>query len=141
MRRRLAVRPLDAAADRPARGRARGRHRGRHRRQRVDHQGGNVAMAGLNRVLLIMHFLGLAMGLSVPLANMVLRGMIAKATPPERVVLGGFPPLMSRLGRIGLAILWITGVTMVFTKYGGFAGLPWQFNAKLTAVVLLTVTV
>ena len=37
-------------------------------------------------------------------------------------------------------LLWITGVALVYNKWGGFAILPWQFHAKLTAVVLLTVT-
>jgi hypothetical protein len=98
-------------------------------------------MMVLNQVLLILHFLGLALGLSVPLANMVMGGLIAKAAPPEKAVLGRFPPLMGRVGKIGIALLWITGLTMVNTKYGGFASLPWRFYAKLAAVILLTLTV
>jgi len=30
---------------------------------------------------------------------------------------------------------------MLFTKWNGFTGMPWQLHAKLTAVVLLTLTV
>ena len=93
------------------------------------------------RLLLILHFLGLAMGLAVPLANIVMSGLIAGATPPEKGVLGRFPMRMSRVGYIGLTTLWVTGVSMVFAKYGGFAALPRTFFIKLTAVALLTVTV
>jgi hypothetical protein len=100
-----------------------------------------MTMLVLNQALLILHFLGLALGLSVPLANMVMGGLIAKAAPPDKAVLGRFPPLMGRVGKVGLALLWVTGLSMVNTKYAGFASLPWRFYAKLTAVILLTLTV
>jgi hypothetical protein len=96
---------------------------------------------GFNRVLLILHFLGLAMGFSVSIANLVMSRLISKAAPPEKAVLGRFPPTMSRVSWIGLSLLWVTGVILVYTKWGGFATLTWQFYIKLTAVVLLTTTV
>lgn len=95
----------------------------------------------LNQFLLILHFLGLAMGLSVSFANIVMVGLINKAAPGERPVLGRFPPAMSRVGTIGLTLLWATGLTMFFTKWGGFGNLgsmPWQFHLKLGLVVVLT---
>ena len=95
----------------------------------------------LNQVLLVLHFLGLAMGLSVSIANGVMSGVIRAATPPERGVLARFPPLMSRVGKTGLVLLWISGAVLVETRWGGFATLPWQFHVKLTAVVLLTAVV
>jgi uncharacterized membrane protein len=95
----------------------------------------------LNQALLVLHFLGLAMGLAVPLANMVLMTIVSRATPDERAVLARFPPRMVRVGDTGLVLLWATGLTLVFTKWGGFAVLPWQFHVKLTAVVLLTLTI
>lgn len=97
-------------------------------------------MTTVNQTLLFLHFLGLAMGFSVSLANMTMSGLIARAAPPEKAVLGRFPPLMSRFGTIGLAILWITGVILVYTRWGGFSTLPWEFYVKVGAVVLLTVT-
>lgn len=97
-------------------------------------------MDSVNRVLLFFHFLGLALGFSVSFANMVMGGLISKATASEKAVLGRFPPIMSRLGRTGLALLWVTGAILVYTRWGGVAALPWQFDVKLAAVVLLTVT-
>jgi len=67
----------------------------------------------LNTILLILHFLGLAMGLSVSFSMMVMGGLIKKAAPSEKAVLGRFPPMMSRVGHIGLALLWISGLGMV----------------------------
>lgn len=98
-------------------------------------------MSILNSVLLILHFIGLTMGLAVPFSNMVMGGLIAKAAPPEKAVLGRFPLAMSMVGKIGLTLLWISGLTMVFTKYGGFGGVPVLFHVKLTMVLVLTVLV
>ena len=95
----------------------------------------------LDNVLLMIHFLGLAMGLSTGFANMVMAGLIAKAAPAERPVLGRFPPAMSRIGVIGLTLLWISGISIVLTRYGTFAILPRPFIVKLAAVVVLTLAV
>ena len=95
----------------------------------------------INKILLMLHFLGLAMGLSVAFANMTMAGLIARAAPPEKPILGRFPLAMTRVGMIGLTLLWATGLTMVFTRWHGFANLPSTFHVKLTAVVLLTITI
>jgi predicted ferric reductase len=98
-------------------------------------------MRTFNIVLLILHFLGLAMGLSVSIGNMVMAGVMARATAPEKGVLARFPPALSKVGKTGLVILWVTGLTMAYTKWNGIAAMPWTFHVKLTAVVLLTVVV
>ena len=95
----------------------------------------------MNRVLLSLHLLGLALGLSVPFSNIVMQSLIAKATPAEKPILGRFPQAMIRVGDIGLVLLWITGSILLFTKHNGFAGQPWTFHVKLTAVVVLTLGV
>ncbi len=94
-----------------------------------------------NKILLMLHFMGLALGFSVSISNGVMMGLIVKAAPGERPVLARFPPLMSQVGRVGLVLLWLTGLTMVYTRWAGFDGMPWQFHVKLTGVVLLTITV
>lgn len=94
----------------------------------------------VNQFLVFLHFLGLALGFSVSFGNMVMGGLIARASPPEKAVLGRFPPAVSRLGRIGLVLLWTTGVILVYTRWNGFGTLGWSFYVKLAAVVLLTVT-
>ena len=94
-----------------------------------------------DQFLVIVHFLGLAMGLSTGFANMVMAGLIAKAPPNEKGVLARFPPAMSKIGSIGLTLLWISGISIVMTRYGGFAILPRTFIIKLAAVVVLTLGV
>lgn len=95
----------------------------------------------LDNTLVIVHFLGLAMGLSTGFANMVMLGLIAKAAPAEKPVLARFPPAMARIGAIGLTLLWGSGLAIVFTRYGTFSILPRTFIVKLIAVVLLTLCV
>jgi uncharacterized membrane protein len=89
----------------------------------------------------MLHFIGLAMGMSVPFANIAMAAVMDKAAPPEKAVLGRFPLTMSKVGKIGLSLLWVTGITMVFTRWHSFALLPSLFMFKLTAVVLLTIVV
>ena len=91
----------------------------------------------MNQALLVLHLLGMAMGLSVSFANIVMAGIGAKATPDERKILLRFPGAMIRVGDNGLTLLITTGPILLFTKYQGFAGMPWTFHVKLTAVVVL----
>ena len=98
-------------------------------------------MVIFNKVLLMLHFLGLVMGLAVPFANIALATLMAKAAPNEKMVLGRFPFAMSKVGKIGLTLLWATGITMVFTRWKGFGNLPTMFHYKLGFVILLTITV
>lgn len=100
-----------------------------------------LSMRAFSYSLLILHFFGLALGLSVSIANVVMLGVIAKAAPNERGVLARFLPAMSGVGRIGLALLWVTGFAMLYTRWNGFNGLPWTFHVKLAAVVVLTIAV
>jgi hypothetical protein len=95
----------------------------------------------LDQTLLVVHFLGLAMGLSTGFANMAMAGLIRKAAPNEIGVLSRFPPAMSRIGIVGLALLWASGIAIVLTRYGSFSILPRPFLVKLAAVVLLTLAV
>ena len=90
---------------------------------------------------MVLHFLGLALGLSSGFGNMVMAGLIDKAAPNEKAILGRFPPAMGRVGAIGLALLWISGLSIVYTRYGTFSILPRPFIVKLSAVVLLTIIV
>ena len=92
----------------------------------------------LNQLLLILHFLGLAFGVSATVVNLVLRGLMAGAPPAESRGLARLPPAMAQVGGSGLLLLWATGFMLTFTKWGGFANLPWQFHVKLAVVVALT---
>ncbi|SDB40263.1 hypothetical protein [Bauldia litoralis] len=89
-------------------------------------------------LLLIGHFLGLAMGFAAGFGNMVMMGLIAKAKAADAVVLSRFPPAIARVSNIGLVLLWITGVILVLIRWNGLAFLSAMFWIKMVAVVALT---
>ncbi|MEY4094831.1 MAG: hypothetical protein RLZZ53_2030 [Acidobacteriota bacterium] len=95
----------------------------------------------IDHFLVILHFVGLAMGLGSGFAQMVMARLIANASPQEKPVLGRFPPAMGKVGVIGLSLLWITGGLIVQYRYGSFSVLPTTFVYKIAAVVLLTLVV
>ena len=98
-------------------------------------------MTALDRILIVLHFLGLAMGFSATIANPAMHRLMARAEPSEKAVLGRFPPIMSQIGSAGLVLLWATGITLVYSRWGGFGSLPWTFHVKLLAAVIVTLAV
>jgi uncharacterized membrane protein len=72
---------------------------------------------------------------------MVMGGLIDKAAPAEKAVLGRFPFAMSRVGDIGLTLLVLSGTGLLFLKWGGFGAMKPIFHVKLTLVVVLVVLI
>lgn len=90
--------------------------------------------------LLILHFLGLAMGFSVSFANMVIGALASRAAPADRAVMARIPPAMTRVGDVGLVLLLTSGLLMMFNYWGGFDAfglLGWPFHVKITLVLVL----
>jgi hypothetical protein len=94
----------------------------------------------MNEILLILHFLGLAAGLSASIGNIIILRLI-RAAPADAPVLGKVPPQLARVGHIGLGLLWLTGIIMVWTIYGGPQNMPGAFWWKFACVVVVTVAV
>jgi hypothetical protein len=89
----------------------------------------------------LVHFLGLAMGFSVTFANIVMAILAAKSDAADRPALRRFPPMMSKVGYIGIALLWASGIYLIRPMWTGFGELQWELQAKLISVVLLTLSV
>lgn len=98
-------------------------------------------METLNQVLLIVHYLGLTLGFSVGITNVVVSVVNARTAPEMQPVLRPIPPIMSRIGEVGLALLWATGITLIYTRWNGWEMLPALFKVKLGAVIVLTLAV
>jgi len=92
----------------------------------------------MNTILLILHLLGFGAGFAASIGNNLVIMLLGKASPGEAAGLRRFPMAMMPISDIGLVLLWITGIILLFTKYGGVAGLPWSFWAKIVCVLLLT---
>ncbi len=95
-------------------------------------------MLWLNDLVLILHFLGLAMGFAAGFGNMVMMGLIARAKAADAVVLSRFPPAIAKVSNVGLALLWLTGVILVSLRWNGLASISMLFWVKIVAVVALT---
>lgn len=95
-------------------------------------------MPDLNQLLLFLHFLGLGLGATSAFGGPVIGKLMEHASEAERPILARVPAALSHASGAGLILLWATGLVLVFTKWGGFGSLPWQFHVKITGVVLLT---
>jgi uncharacterized membrane protein len=91
----------------------------------------------MNEILLILHFLGFGAGMATSVGNFTIMQLI-QSSPGDAPVLTKVPPLLARIGQVGLGVLWITGIIMVWSVWGGPESLPWAFWVKFACVVLLT---
>jgi hypothetical protein len=92
----------------------------------------------MDQILLMLHFFGLGAGFTGAMAGGLLLRQMMAAGPAEVPVIQRLQPIFTRVGEIGLALLWITGPWMVATRYAGFGNLPWQFWVKFVCVVGVT---
>lgn len=91
----------------------------------------------MNEILLILHFFGLAAAAGASIANTVVLRQVM-AAPGDAPVLGKVQLPLSRAGQVGLGLLWLTGLTMVWSRFGGPENLPWTFWIKFLCVLGVT---
>ena len=89
----------------------------------------------MNEVLLIVHLVALAMAMGTGGANPVVIRVLGPGKPETIKLLGA----LRRTTGIGLALLWLSGLGLVWSKYDGFGSLPTAFWWKFAFVVLITV--
>ena len=95
----------------------------------------------MNEALLFLHFFGIMLGGAGGFANAIVMRRALVLPADEAKVLRGLGPILANVSGIGLALLWITGFIMVWTKWDGFASLPQMFWVKAIFIVSLTVVV
>lgn len=88
--------------------------------------------------LLIVHYLSFVAGAGGALVSFLIARQIATRPAAEAAVLRSVPPKISDVAVVAVALLWLTGVALVYLRHGGFAGLGWAFSAKMAFVVALT---
>jgi hypothetical protein len=92
----------------------------------------------LKDVLLITHFIGLALGLGTGFAMMRLGASTKDMDAGERAKLMNRAMVLSKNGSMGLGLLLLSGLAMLWLG-GGMALLRaagWPFHVKLTLVVI-----
>ena len=93
----------------------------------------------MNQVLLFLHFFGLMLGAAGGFASAIVMRRALTLPAEEAKVLRGLGPILANVSGIGLALLWATGLILVWSKWDGFASLPQIFWVKAIFILSLTV--
>jgi hypothetical protein len=92
--------------------------------------------------LLILHFFGLMMGAGGGLGSTIAMRYAMSLPPEQGAVVRGLGPALSKMSVAGLILMWMTGLVLLFWKYGGApGGMPVMFWVKMGAVASLTFAV
>ena len=94
----------------------------------------------MHDIMLIIHFIGLAMALGTGFANLFLGRVAAKLEPAERGSFMAKTMILGRVGQIGLALLLLSGFYLI-TPYWSVLGEMPLLIAKLSLVAVLLVLV
>lgn len=93
----------------------------------------------LTDTILFVHLVGLMMGAGGGFGSMIVMRHALKMPPEQAGTLRSVGPTLARFSMIGLILMWLTGLALVFLKYGGFGALPQLFWEKILFVLSLTV--
>lgn len=91
----------------------------------------------MNQILLILHLLGFGAGTASAVSNGVAAALAARS-PENAPAYARVGDVVSRFGDVGLVLLWLTGLIMIWSVYGGPGVLPTLFWLKIAGVVALT---
>jgi hypothetical protein len=100
-------------------------------------QNGGDAM---NQILLILHLFGFGAAITSSIGNTTIM-MMLRSSPGDAPILTKVSPRLARVGQVGLGLLWLTGLIMVWSVFGGPQNLPVLFWWKFACVVAVTVVV
>jgi hypothetical protein len=95
----------------------------------------------MNETLLFLHFVGLMLGATGGFASAVIMRRALVLPAGEAKVVRGLGPLLANVSAIGLALLWVSGLLLVWVKWDGFASLPQLFWVKGIFILSLTLVI
>ncbi|WP_127142875.1 hypothetical protein [Pelagibacterium montanilacus] len=95
----------------------------------------------LIKSLLFVHFIGLAIGMGSGIALSNAGRISADTKEPVEQGMARLTAALRQNSHVGLVLLWVSGLLMVWLKYGGVAGLGLWFWVKMAAVVGLSAAV
>ena len=95
----------------------------------------------MSQALLFIHLVGLMLGAAGGISSGLIMRRVATATPEAARALRGLGPLLANLSATGLLLMWLTGLVLVWTRWGGPGNLPGLFWIKFIFVLTLTAAV
>ena len=93
----------------------------------------------MNQFILFLHFVGLMMGAAGGFGSAVIMRRALALPADEAKVVRGLGPILANVATVGLALLWVTGLILVWSKWDGFGSLPKLFWVKAVFILSLTV--
>lgn len=88
-------------------------------------------------ILLIIHLAAFGLGIATTVAAPLVGSRMTLAAPDSRPLLGGIGKQLQLNARIAFGILLISGIAMVYVRYGGFEGQGAWFFIKMGLVVVI----
>ncbi|WP_332687488.1 hypothetical protein [Devosia sp.] len=90
-------------------------------------------------ILLIIHLAAFGLAITTTIAAPLIGSRIGAVPPDARPLLGGIGKRLSINARIAFGLLLLTGIAMVYVRYGGFEGQSVWFFIKMGLVVVVLI--
>ncbi len=87
----------------------------------------------------IVHLAAFGLAISTTIVAPLIGSRMASAPPEARPLLGGIGKRLGINARIAFGLLLITGIAMVYVRYGGFEGQSAWFFIKMGLVVVVLI--
>ena len=94
----------------------------------------------MRELMLILHFIGLAMGMGTSFAHAFLGIAVSKMTPDEAIKFRVHTLVLSKMGNIGIILLAVSGLYLITPYWSVLSTLP-LLILKLVLVVILVVLI
>ena len=92
----------------------------------------------MNQVLLFLHFVGLMLGATGGFGSALIMRRAVAAGPEAGGQLRALGPMLANVSAVGLALMWASGLVLVWSRWGGPGNLPGLFWLKFVFVLSLT---
>lgn len=100
-----------------------------------------MSLPVITNLLFALHLMALAMGVGGGVALSQVGPRLVAAAPDQRATWWPLITIYSRIARVGVILLLITGPILLWLKYGGAAGLSGWFTLKMALVFVLIVSI
>ncbi|MFT6658656.1 hypothetical protein [Maritalea sp.] len=98
-------------------------------------------MEYFSKILLMVHLFSMAIGIGIGIAAAVASAQISDVKTEAGKAILGFMKKLQLLGKVAIILLWVTGISMLWISYPAPLELGLSFFTKITAVVVLTVSI
>ncbi|WP_299347952.1 hypothetical protein [uncultured Maritalea sp.] len=95
----------------------------------------------LLKILLMVHLFSMCIGIGIGIATAVASAQLGDVKSDAGRAILGITKRFGGLGRAAIILLWITGISMLLVAYPNPMDLGLTFFAKITAVIVLTVSI